>query len=81
MVSADRLHGAAALIALAFLAGCAADCTTGDWGGRGYADGYDGHPPQDLRLQRCAGFSQPAYLDGWRDGHDAHERLKTMNDI
>lgn len=72
------------LALLLLLSGCAVDCTNLDWQGRGYRDGYDGHPPQDLRLvQQCAArgvqVSQADYLKGYALGHDEHERLKTMN--
>ena len=48
-----------ALVAL--LCGCAAfsfteaECRSMNWQQRGYADGYGGHPPQDLRLARECG--------------------------
>ena len=66
------------------LSGCAADCTNLDWQGRGYRDGYDGHPPQDLRLvQQCTArgvqVSQADYLKGYAVGYDEHLRLKTMS--
>jgi hypothetical protein len=74
----------AALFAL--LSGCAAwplseaDCRPASWEQRGYADGYGGHPPQDLRLVReCGRFgvqvSEAQYLAGWRDGYDEWYRL------
>lgn len=79
-----------ALVAL--VSGCAAltfteaDCRNVNWQQRGYEDGYGGHPPQDMRLTReCSRFgvrvSEAEYLKGWRDGHDEHERLKTMVDF
>jgi hypothetical protein len=82
-------RAAAALLALA--AGCAvwplgeADCVGVDWRARGYADGYGGHPPQDMRLaQECRRFGvevlEGEYFKGWNVGHDEHERLKTMKD-
>ena len=70
------------LVLLSLVSGCAADCADRDWRSRGERDGYGGHPPQDLRLAgTCAGFSPSAYLEGWRVGHDEHDRLKTMNDF
>jgi Protein of unknown function (DUF2799) len=68
------------------LAGCAlfpieeADCRGADWARRGYADGFAGHPPQDLRLARDCGrygiaVSETQYLAGWRDGYDEWYRL------
>ncbi|HEV2430675.1 MAG TPA: hypothetical protein VGT43_04065, partial [Burkholderiales bacterium] len=54
---------ACAILALALLAGCAgldlseADCRSMNWHARGYADGFGGHPPQDLRLDAaCSRF-------------------------
>ena len=72
------------LALLLLLSGCAVDCTNLDWQGRGYRDGYDGHPPQDLRLvQQCAArgvqVSQADYLKGYAVGYDEHLRLKTMS--
>jgi len=77
----DRLDAAPALIArfllCSLVAGCAVDCTDSDWKERGYRDGRGGHPPQDLRIARhCPGFSDAAYLDGWRDGYDEYDRRK-----
>jgi hypothetical protein len=68
------------------LAGCAlwplteADCRGVNWQQRGYSDGFAGHPPQDLRLDReCRRFgvqvSETDYLKGWRDGYDEWYRL------
>jgi hypothetical protein len=68
-------------------AGCAlfplgeADCRPPNWRQVGYAHGYGGHLPQDLRLQsECrerygAEIDQTAYLQGWRDGYDEWDRL------
>jgi hypothetical protein len=76
MVSAHRLLRPAALILLGLAGGCAVDCTRSDWRQRGYADGFGGHPPQDLRIERhCPAFSQASYLEGWRDGYDEWYRL------
>ena len=69
----------------ALLAGCAvfpiteADCRV-NWEQRGYADGFGGHPPQDLRLARECGrlgiqISESEYLMGWRAGYDEWYRL------
>ena len=74
----------AAPFLLLALCGCAVDCTNSNWQERGYRDGYDGHPPQDMVLaRRCAQLSvqvsQADYLKGWEIGHDEHIRLKTMN--
>lgn len=71
---------------ISLLAGCAlfplqeADCRGVDWARRGYADGFGGHPPQDLRLEReCRRYgvqvSEAEYLKGWRDGYDEWYRL------
>ena len=68
------------------LAGCAvfplteADCKPASWERRGYADGFGGHPPQDLRLARECGrlgirISESDYMKGWRDGYDEWYRL------
>ena len=80
MVSAYRLHASAALLGLVLLASCAADCRDPDWRSRGYADGFGGHPPQDLRLARDCGrrgisVSESEYLAGWRDGYDEWYRM------
>ena len=77
---------ASALFLLALLCGCAlmplgeADCRGVNWERRGYADGFGGHPPQDLRLVReCGRFgiriSESEYLKGWRAGYDEWYRL------
>jgi hypothetical protein len=69
------------------LAGCTvfplaeADCRSDDWRRRGYADGFAGHPGQDMRLvPECRSrygveIDQAAYLDGWARGYDEWERL------
>ena len=69
------------LLAVLVLQGCATDCSSRDWRERGYADGFAGHPPQDLRLERdCprkgVPFSAAEYLAGWRDGHDEYDRIR-----
>jgi hypothetical protein len=75
-----------ALLLLPLLSGCAvwpigeAECRVASWQQRGYADGYGGHPPQDLRLARECGrrgiqISQSQYLEGWRAGYDEWYRL------
>jgi hypothetical protein len=74
----------AAPIVLLVLCGCAADCTNPNWQERGYRDGYEGHPPQDMVLARQCGqrgvqVVRADYLKGWDVGHDEHLRLKTMN--
>lgn len=77
---------ACAALALALMAGCAAfdlseaDCRGMNWHARGYADGFGGHPPQDLRLDAaCSRFGVAVdanrYLAGWRDGHDEWYRI------
>jgi hypothetical protein len=75
------------LLATALLAGCAlfplseAECRSDNWKARGYADGYSGANPQDMRLvpecRKLYGLEidEAAYLDGWRAGHDEWERL------
>lgn len=90
MGSNDRQHDAQPLalaLLAAVLAGCAlfplseADCKGVDWRSRGYADGFGGHPRQDMRLiPECrarygAEIDQPAYLEGWQDGYNEWERL------
>lgn len=77
----------ALLVALALtLGGCAlfplkeSDCVGVDWRGRGYADGYAGHPQQFLRLQQeCRRFNlevdEAGYFAGWKDGYDEWYRL------
>jgi hypothetical protein len=83
---------AAFAFVLVFLAGCAAfapsesDCRVASWRERGYADGYGGHPPQDLRLaQGCGRFgvqvARGEYLEGWRDGYDEWYRLIGSIDV
>jgi len=70
------------LSALCLLAGCAVDCRDLNWRQRGYADGFGGHPPQDLRIARsCPGFSQEPYLEGWRAGYDEWYRMIGSMDI
>jgi hypothetical protein len=75
------------LIVLAILQGCTlfplseADCKPADWRSRGYADGFAGHPRQDMRLlPECRSrygidVAQADYLAGWRDGHAEWDRL------
>ena len=88
MGPADRIHAKpqplvlrAALLALLLVQACATDCSSGNWRERGYDDGFAGHPPQDLRLERdCprqgVQFSASEYLTGWRDGHDESDRIR-----
>ena len=74
------------------LSGCAlfplaeADCRGVNWERRGYADGFSGHPRQDLRLARECGrmgiqISQSEYLKGWEAGYDEWYRLMGSIDI
>ncbi len=75
------------LLGSALAAGCAlfplgeADCRPPNWRQAGYAHGYAGHLPQDLRLvaecreRYAAEVDQMAYLAGWRDGHDEWDRI------
>jgi hypothetical protein len=75
------------LAALLLMEGCAlfplseADCRPANWRSRGYADGFAGHPRQDLRLvpecRRRYGVevAEADYLAGWRDGYDEWYRL------
>ena len=79
------------LVLTVFLAGCAlfplgeADCKGVNWRERGYADGFAGHSPQDMRLvpecRKRFGVEVPReeYLEGWRDGHD--EWYRTIGSI
>jgi hypothetical protein len=75
-----------AVFLVVLLSGCAlwplteADCKGVNWQQRGYRDGFAGHPPQDLRLDReCGRFgvqvSEADYFRGWRDGYDEWYRL------
>lgn len=69
------------------LAGCSlfpldeTECRPPNWRQVGYAHGYGGHIPQDLRMvPECrerygAEVDQAAYLQGWRDGYDEWDRL------
>jgi len=79
----------AVLVLAGLVAGCSAfdlseaECRAMDWRSRGYADGYGGHPAQDISLERqCRRFavaiSQANYASGWSAGHDEHVRLKSM---
>lgn len=57
-----------------------AECRGMDWEQRGYADGFGGNSPQDLRLARqCGRFGvevrQAEYFKGWNAGHDEWYRL------
>lgn len=83
---------AASLLLLISVSACAvwplgeADCRGVNWERRGYADGFGGHPPQDLRLARECGrlgirISESDYLKGWRDGYDEWYRLIGSIDI
>lgn len=76
------------LLILALLAaGCGAfplgeaDCRSDNWQRRGYADGYGGQNPQDMRLvPECReryglSIDRAAYLKGWEAGHDEWERM------
>jgi hypothetical protein len=74
-------------LALALLVGCAlfplseSDCKPPDWRAVGYAHGYAGNRPQDLRLvPECrerfgVQVDEAAYLAGWRDGYDEWYRI------
>jgi hypothetical protein len=78
---------AALVCTLVLLAGCTllplseADCKSDDWRSRGYADGYAGHPRQDMRLiPECRSrygleIDRAHYLEGWARGHDEWDRL------
>ena len=73
------------LLPLAVLGGCAlwpyseAECRGMNWRSRGYADGFGGNSPQDLRLARdCGRFGIPVpddYFAGWREGYDEWYRM------
>lgn len=83
---------AAALGVLA-LAGCAlfplseADCRPSSWRSAGYADGFSGAHPQDLRLvPECrerygVEVNRDEYLKGWADGHDEWDRTQGSVDV
>ena len=75
------------LAVVALLSGCTlfplqeSDCRGVNWRSRGYAEGFAGHPRQDLRLvPECARrygveVGEAEYLAGWRDGYDEWYRL------
>ena len=75
------------------LAGCAlfplseAECKPASWRNVGYADGWSGTHPQDLRLvpecRRRYGVEvdREAYLQGWADGHDEWDRTQGSIDV
>jgi hypothetical protein len=77
---------AALLLLLFALGGCSlfplseADCKPASWRERGYADGFAGHPPQDLRLiPECrerfgVEIGREDYLAGWKHGYDEWDR-------
>jgi hypothetical protein len=70
-----------------FLAACAAfplaeaDCRSDNWGRRGYADGFGGQIPQDIRLAEECGarygleIDQAGYLKGYEAGYYEWERM------
>jgi hypothetical protein len=78
---------ACTLLAAAWLGGCAlfplseAECRGVDWRSQGYADGFGGHPRQDMRLvPECrerfgVEVNREEYLAGWDAGHDEWYRL------
>jgi hypothetical protein len=77
------LPRAAALLALAWsLGGCAVDCTEQNWRQRGYIDGFGGAFAQDLRIGPACGaaFSAPAYMEGYRDGKNEWDRMRSTTD-
>ena len=77
----------AALILFVGLAGCTlfplseADCKPPNWRSVGYADGFSGAQPQDMRLMpECrerygVEIDRAEYLAGWKDGHNEWDRL------
>jgi hypothetical protein len=82
----------AALAALLLLAGCAgfgfteAECRGMDWERRGYADGFGGSPPQDLRLASACGrfgvaVPKAEYFKGWQAGYDEWYRQMGSIDV
>ena len=76
-----------ALLLLLSLAGCAlfplseAACKPSSWRSAGYADGFSGAHPQDMRLvPECrerygVAVDRDEYLKGWKEGHDEWDRL------
>jgi hypothetical protein len=73
-------------LAALLLASCAAfdyteaECRGMNWQRRGYADGFGGNSPQDLRLARqCGRFGvavpEAEYFKGWNAGYDEWYRL------
>jgi hypothetical protein len=80
------------LFLLLLLSGCSLfpvserECRVSDWKGVGYAHGYWGHHPQDLRLvPECrerygVEVDVAAYMAGWRDGHDEWYRTRGSMD-
>ena len=81
MGSPDRQLSQIVLL-LAFLSGCAVDCTDQNWRERGYIDGFGGAFAQDLRIGPACGaaFSLPEYMEGYREGYAEYDRLRTMRD-
>jgi len=70
------------VLLLAFLGGCAVDCTEQNWRQRGYNDGFGGAFAQDLRIGPACGaaFSEPAYMEGYREGKNEWDRMRSMTD-
>ena len=76
-----------ALLLLLSLAGCSlfplseAECKPSSWRDAGYADGYSGAEPQDMRLMpECrerygVTVDRDEYLKGWKDGHNEWDRI------
>ena len=71
----QNLPALAALIALAFLPGCAVNCGS-DWRQVGLNDGRIG---ADSQLERyaaaCSGVDRARYEEGWREGFAMRPRI------
>lgn len=75
------------ILLLVLLGGCSlfplseADCRPASWRERGYADGFGGHPRQDMRyLPECrerfgVEIDRVEYLAGWQEGYNEWDRL------
>jgi hypothetical protein len=86
------LRRAALLASACSLCSCAlfplseAECKPASWRDQGYAHGFGGGLSQDLRLvPECrerygVTVDTKAYLDGYRDGYNEYDRLRTMRD-